>query len=68
MWSGARIMDIGTNNVLRRFVVNYLVYEKGFDLNEAHQFFSENCEHFEKVFEMFGEDLFDIIGKGMKEE
>lgn len=60
-------MDIGTSQIVRRFVVNYLVYKKDFDLKDAHQFFDENYEHFEKVFEMFGEDFLDLIGRGMKE-
>ena len=62
------MMDIGMDQILRRFVVNYLVYKKGFDLRGAHQFFDENYEHFEKVFDIFGEDLLDLIGRGMKEE
>ena len=52
-------------DIIRKFVVNFLVYNKKYTIKEAVHIFDKNSYHFKCVFEILGEDLLDNIGRNI---
>ena len=50
-------------DTIRKFVVNFLIYNREYDIDEAMDLFGDNKEHFIRVFDVLGDKFLTTIGE-----